>query len=371
FRAAGFENAIEVREQPDEADWDANDLRYNVVRWTSSPDPYFSGYGPSFSHPRTGEIIGADVLIEFAYVANRLALDKLFDTGGLPEAGPPPGATRLHLHRHRSAAEHLRMSTLFGVAAMEATAAVPALRSRLVEESLFHLVLHEIGHTLGLTHNMRASAYRDLSAGDGEGHLSASVMDYASVNLAAPGQSQGRFFDTTPGPYDEWAIVFGYAPEPADPVAAAVQRAALLNRSTEPGLAYGNDADDMRWPGKGVDPRVMVGDMSSDAIGFAERRLRLVDATMAGLLERYDEPGASWQKLHDAYLILTAEKANAAAVISRYVGGLYVDRAAQGQPGAAEPFAPTPLAEQKRAMDLLKRELFAPGAFDTPEILLR
>ena len=57
LEVAGFIDAIEVDIQPDDADWDAGDIRYNVLRWTSSPNPPFGGYGPSFSNPRTGEII--------------------------------------------------------------------------------------------------------------------------------------------------------------------------------------------------------------------------------------------------------------------------------------------------------------------------
>ena len=61
FEQAGFSNAIEVKIQPDDADWDAGDLRYNVLRWTSSPQPPFGGYGPSWVNPRTGQIIGSDI----------------------------------------------------------------------------------------------------------------------------------------------------------------------------------------------------------------------------------------------------------------------------------------------------------------------
>ena len=75
FEAAGFINALEVKIQPDDAEWDAGDIRYNVLRWTSSPDPVFGGYGPSFTNPRTGEIIGADIMLEWIYLTNRVNYD--------------------------------------------------------------------------------------------------------------------------------------------------------------------------------------------------------------------------------------------------------------------------------------------------------
>jgi hypothetical protein len=59
-------------EQPDDAEWDAGDIRYNVLRWTSSPTPPFGGYGPSFTNPRTGEIIGADIMLEYVFLTNRI-----------------------------------------------------------------------------------------------------------------------------------------------------------------------------------------------------------------------------------------------------------------------------------------------------------
>ena len=68
YLKAGFENAIEVKIQPDDADWDAGDIRYNVLRWTSSPNPPFGGYGPSFVNPRTGEILGADIMLSLIHI---------------------------------------------------------------------------------------------------------------------------------------------------------------------------------------------------------------------------------------------------------------------------------------------------------------
>ena len=83
FERAGFKNAIEVKVQPDDAKWDAGDIRYNVLRWTSSPNPPFGGYGPSMANPRTGEIIAADIMLEFVFFTNRVFNEKLYNN---PEA---------------------------------------------------------------------------------------------------------------------------------------------------------------------------------------------------------------------------------------------------------------------------------------------
>ena len=80
FEAAGFINAVEVKVQPDDADWDAGDIRYNVLRWASSPSPPFSGYGPSFVNPRTGQILGADIMLEYSSFTYRVKTEKIFET---------------------------------------------------------------------------------------------------------------------------------------------------------------------------------------------------------------------------------------------------------------------------------------------------
>src|SRR5690554_4623143 len=83
FEAAGFSNALEVRIQPDDADWDAGDIRYNTIRWTSSPNPPFGGYGPSLAHPETGQIIAADIMMEYVYMTNRWIEGEIFDANGM------------------------------------------------------------------------------------------------------------------------------------------------------------------------------------------------------------------------------------------------------------------------------------------------
>ena len=374
FEAAGFRNAVVVEIQPDDADWDAGDIRYNVLRWTSSPQPPFGGYGPSFVNPRTGQILGADIMLEYAFVTNRLRQDRLFDIAALGGRADD-GAEPLESAEACSLTDHLHRSSLFGLQALQTAGASETQIREYIESSLYYLALHEVGHTLGLSHNMKASqmltpeetADRAIAAQRG---LTGSVMDYPAANIARPGASQGLYFTTRPGPYDLWAIEFGYAPGLPDSAAEARRLAALLARSTEPALAFGNDADDMRSPGRAIDPRVMVNDLSSDPLAYSEGRFELIARTMGELRTRYAVPGESWHELRGAYLILTGEHANAAAVVSRYVGGVYVDRGFVGQPGATQPFRPVPLADQKRAMRILDAHVFGVDAFGAPDSLL-
>ena len=96
FESAGFRNAVVVRTQPDDADWDAGDLRYNVIRWVSSPSPQFGGYGPSFSDPRTGQILGADIMLEHRVITSNVREALVFGAESVASAEPLPAAARRH-----------------------------------------------------------------------------------------------------------------------------------------------------------------------------------------------------------------------------------------------------------------------------------
>lgn len=368
FEAIGFRNAIVVKVQPDDADWDAGDIRYNVLRWTSSPFPPFGGYGPSFVNPRTGQIIGADIMLEFVYVTNRLFQDQVFKTAAL---GMPTDTTGLADPRACSLGLHLHNNTLFGLQALKAFGAGDSEMDDYLKSSLYYLVLHEMGHTLGLNHNMKSSQLHSIAQINDTARTRAmgligSVMDYPAVNVAPRGEHQGQYFSTRPGPYDMWAIEFGYSQAVADSAQEHARLERILSRSTEHDLYFGNDADDMRSPGKAIDPRVMINDMSSDAIGYSTERIGLVHDVMRELTTKFAIAGGSYQEMRNAYLTLTGQQAWALWTISRYIGGLYVDRAMVGQPGATRPFTPVAAEDQRRAMHALARYAFAPDAFDAP-----
>lgn len=367
FEAAGFRNAIVMKIQPDDADWDAGDIRYNVLRWTSSPNPPFGGYGPSFVNPRTGQIIGADIMLEYIFVTNRVRQEKVFATAAMNlEADDDAGFDG----KRCSYASQLQLNVMAGTQALVAKGATQIEMREFLNQALTGLILHEMGHTLGLNHNMKASQM--LSPKEindrlitGTKGVMGSVMDYETVNLAGRGQTQGDYFSTRPGPYDIWAIQFGYTPSLADATAEKARMNALLARSTEPDLTFGNDAD-IANAASGIDPRVNVFDMTSDAIGYMSDRFELVGDLMTTLPSRYNSTGQSYHDMRNAYLVLTGQLNTASTVISRYVGGVYVDRAFSGQPGAKKPFTPVSRADQKRAMAALSKNVFAPGAFATP-----
>ena len=123
FEPLGFINAVQVKIQPDTADWDAGDIRYNVLRWTSSPSPQYSGYGPSFVNPRTGEILGADIMLEWSGMTGRLWRSEVFQNAGFDstqeESDLDAQSTRERFGEwmHRCDAGNIHaQQTLFGLA---------------------------------------------------------------------------------------------------------------------------------------------------------------------------------------------------------------------------------------------------------------
>ena len=364
FEKAGFTNAVAVKTQPDDADWDAGDLRYNVLRWTSSPNPPFGGYGPSFANPRTGQLLGADIMLEYSFL-NRSTLARELIQG---EAAQPINLLWPELHTC-SVNQVLGMGTAFAQSAMYMAGADSAIQEQLLRDRMHYLILHEIGHTLGMNHNMKATqilSREDIQNPEvlDSGILAGSVMDYPAVNYAPTEEEQTLFYTIAPGPYDDWYIEYAYSPGLSDAEEEAVRLEAIAARSTEPELVFGNDADDMRYPGSGLDPRVNIYDLSGDSIGYAASQMALMQATLNKMADWTPDAGKSYQEAVDgAGLIIRLWGINA-GVISRWVGGVYVDRAMAGQEGGGEPLRPVEREQQKRAMATLSEHLFAPDAFN-------
>jgi hypothetical protein len=253
-----------------------------------------------------------------------------------------------------------------GTAVLQASGASDLDMEAIKKEGMKSLIMHEVGHTLGLNHNMKASqlfspeqlADKDFIKGKA---LTGSVMDYAGINITNDRSKQGQYYDMAVGPYDVWAIQFGYMP-----FKSASDRNNLLNKSTQPELIFGNDADDMRSPGKAIDPRVMIGDLSNDQITYSINRFELVNSMMKNLKTQFTKKGETYEDLRRAYYTLHNQTAVAGGVISRFIGGVYVDRSTFGQENGVQPFTPVSLDDQKRAMDALDKYIFAPNAFDTP-----
>ena len=366
FEKAGFKNAVVMKIMPDDADWDPADIRYNVIRWVSSAQPTYGAIGPSFVNPRTGQILGADISIEWFSGSATPILDELLNSDVTASMARLQVQGMNNHHQYCTLASELKAQLLTGMTVLDATDAGPAEVKEMHRQFLIYLVMHEMGHTLGLNHNMKASQMlspaevnnKEITRKLG---LTGSVMDYPAVNVSADRSKQGDYYTTKAGPYDIWAIEYGYTPFKPEEEEAALNK--ILSRSTDPKLAFGNDGDDMRSPGKAMDPRVNINDMSSDPIAYAEERFKVVNTTMGKLVKKYSKPGQSYHELRSRYNALLTQRVNMISAISRFVGGVYVDRSFPEQNSANKPFTPVPLATQKKAVEILNKYVFAPDAY--------
>jgi hypothetical protein len=383
FEKAGFKNAIVMKEMPDNADWDPADIRYNVIRWVSSAYPSYGAIGPSFTNPRTGQILGSDITVEWRSGAGVVVNDELYN--GFNGWGIQSDKTEPMQHfmsakdkQHWATcnmAQHLANQFAVGQTAVElldGEAGIAKGVPELHKQFLYYLILHEMGHTLGLNHNMKASQM--LSPAEVHNTsitrklgLQGSVMDYPAINVNADRSKQGDYYTTKVGPYDTWAIEYGYAVFSEAEENAKLDE--ILSRSNDPKLAFGNDADDMRGPGSGIDPRVMVNDMSNDMVTYAEERFKLVNTMMGKLKARYSYPNESYAKLRSRYNNLGSQRVQMANAVANYIGGVQVDRSFPGQNSNAKPFTVVPIDYQKKAMALLSKHVFAPNAFDADTYL--
>lgn len=374
FEKAGFSNAIVVKIQPDDATWNADDIRYNVLRWTSSPNPPFGGYGPSVAHPITGEIIAADIMLEYSFFKGRwLAKKMLTDGVSKLTSSLPLGENDVNNLNYCSLGHELTMGKQFAEYVGAANGMGDFEKERLLRQSMYYLILHEVGHTLGLNHNMMATQLHDAKDAHDiditQGIVMGSVMDYPAINYAPVGMEQGDFYSEKPGPYDDWVIEYGYSPALNNAEKEEARLTKILNRSTEPQLAFGNDADDMRAPGRHVDPRINIYDMSSDAVQYAADRFELIKFSSGKLKDKLLKDGQSHNDLLVGVNLLVREFSSQAVVTSRYIGGVYLNRAMVGQEGYTQPLTPVPLDYQQKAMNSLNKYFFAPDAISGLEPL--
>jgi hypothetical protein len=365
FEKAGFKNAVQMNIMPDDAKWDPADIRYNVIRWVSSAQPSYGAIGPSFVNPRTGQILGSDITVEWYSGSATPISDELFNGPSMPQL-VFPGMEHQHLYNCNIGSE-LKMQYTAGLTTLETMDASAAEIKEMHQQFLIYLIMHEMGHTLGLNHNMKSSQMLSPTEVHNKSitrkiGLIGSVMDYPAINVSLDRSKQGDYYTTKAGPYDIWAIEFGYTP--FNEIEEEAMLTKILSKSTDPKLAFGNDGDDMRAPGKAIDPRINVNDMSNDAVAYAEERFKLVNNIMGKLIQKYTKPGQSYAELRNRYLMLQGQRSGQINAVSRYIGGVYIDRSFPEQNSTNKPYTPTPFATQKKAMDVLNKYVFAPNAFE-------
>ena len=360
FEDAGFTNAVQVKIQPDTADWDAGDIRYNVLRWTSSPSPPWGGYGPSFVNPRTGEILGADIMLEWTYITNRIRSDELFNN--------PMNLTSTD--QCCNAAHYQNIETSLGMNYIKSMSLSEEMEKELVKQSLYRLVLHEVGHTLGLSHNFKGSLLlttEELNNKEivNEKGVCSSVMEYPAINIAKNPDDQGLYFDIKPGVYDRWAIQFGYSVFQNNEDEEIEK---ILSKSTNRELAFANDAFDMRSAGKGTDPDAMIYDLARDPLNHSLDKIEMVNRIVSEIKDKYTKDNDTYEELYRSYRTLLFSYYQALNIVTRQIGGVKVDLSHTNQESTKKPFESVDIKTQKKAMQILSDYAFSNKILLEPEI---
>ncbi|MBP7668513.1 MAG: zinc-dependent metalloprotease [Burkholderiaceae bacterium] len=387
FERIGFQNAIVVQQQPDDATWDTLDAGVASLRWMTNRQPAFGAIGPSHVDPRSGEILDADIGIESLSARNLRNL-RARVLGGtataaaaqdwaelLQVAGPPApellagGLAHDPLQcRHADhAAEQLGYALDVLAARGDLDPDSPEAR-QFVLDYMKDMTMHEVGHTLGLRHNFRAShGVRASQVADPEftrrEAFTNSVMEYAPVNLPRPGEPAAAPFQATLGTYDYWAIEYGYKPIPAEQEREELARIAA--RSGEPALGYGTDEDNFL----GIDPDALHFDLGDDVLAFASRRFDIARDLFQRQETRTLKPDEDYGILRRTLGYAVRDAGRAAGVLLRQVGGV---RTLRDFPNTGrDPLQPLPAADQRAALQMLSQRVLAADAFVVSPALQR
>jgi len=383
FEKIGFKNAVVAKQQPDDADWDNMDAGHASIRWFVGADVGFA-IGPSHADPRSGEILDADIGMSdvFSRGSRRMIVEDI----GHSQATQALSALKLGGHRHGAGADGAEAHCNYAhEAAAEMNFVMDVLEARgdiapdspeaeaFVQGVIKDTIMHEVGHTLGLKHNFKASTtisqkqLQDKAFTEAHG-ISGSVMDYNAYNLALKGEPQAAYNNSTLGAYDYWAIEYAYKPIAAEQEAAELAR--IASRSTEPALAYADDADAGGFgPYDGMDPLANRFDLGDDPLAYYKKRLKLSKELWTRVQDRKPEAGDDPLRQRRALMSGFNQLFRSAELVGKYVGGMHALRDLPGSTERAS-FRPVEPAKQREALQFLASGLFSTDSFKfRPEFL--
>jgi len=389
FEKVGFKNAIVAKQMPDTADWDPADTRYNVVRWIVNPGQSYA-VGPSRANPFTGQIYDADVRfcvdwIRYIYGSIDYYNDPLAFDGSLPEEHDwyRPEFETDNLYEPHLLCNYGAEAALEGAfnmavltTATDDLADLDSLQRAYVHSYLIEILAHEVGHTLGFRHNFKASTIYSLEQINDKSFtadhaLIGTIMDYSSANIAGPDQPQGDFYSRVPGPFDDWMIEYAYTDFGAkNPLDEVDQLERIASKAGQPDLIYGTDEDAFGWSTRSIDPYCNLHDIGSDPLAFVGRKIKQTKHLWANAIDNFEKDGNRYQKIYTAFQYGWRGYRELALIAPKFVGGLVHSNAHVGDPGAGLPFQVVPAEDQRRAVAMLRDELFAPDAFNLPASLL-
>lgn len=389
FEKAGFKNAILAKEHPADSSWSAEDIRYSTIRWV--PDPWGWAIGPSEVDPRTGEILNADILIASGFISDmhqeyqdisspQSMLLRMEEMQNMQMKMTPQQSQRLCMAQIGKQQQLAFQSIV--LSALGRIEKIKEAPERYVGDAIRDLVMHEVGHTLGLRHNFKGSSgipYEKLNdtSFTRKNGLTLSVMDYAPVNITVDPKQQGHYHNIEIGEYDVWAIEYAYTPfyEKSGGGASAAdgqkkgtvesEQAFLRNlasQSNEPLHTYGTDEDN--WLGPfAIDPLTNAWELGSDPEKFAADRERLIQKVMPLIEDRLIDEGEDYNRLRNAFGNLLSVRTFSYFPVTKMIGGIYFKRNHKGDPGEQPVFTPVPATKQREVVASISKQFFAPDAF--------
>lgn len=332
FEQAGFRNAVVAREAPtveEDPDWSPEDARHSVIRWL--PSTVENASGPHVHDPRTGEILESDLqwyhnvqnLLKNWYFTQTAAVDPRNRSLPLPDS----------------------------------------LMGRLIE----YVAAHEVGHTLGYPHNMKASAsypvdsLRSPTFTEVYG-TEASIMDYGRFNYVAQPEDGVTQLVPVIGPYDRFVTEWGYKPIPGGPDQEKAELDRMARRAEEdPMLRFGDRST--------YDPTSQTESIGDDPVEATRLGVANLRRIVPMLIEAAREEGESYEELDELWGELVDQWEREMGHVVTVVGGIEETRRRYGTEGVV--YHPVPRAEQERAMAFLAEHALEPPTFFVDEDVMR
>ncbi|PTM11526.1 MAG: zinc-dependent metalloprotease [Bacteroidetes bacterium] len=328
FEAAGFKNAIIAKDPPtaeEDPEWSPEDARYSVIRYFASPIQ--NAYGPHVSDPRSGEILESDI----GWYHNVMSL--------------------------------LQGWFFVQTAAINPEAQMVGFKDEVMGELVKFVSSHEVGHTLGLPHNMgSSSAYKVEDLRDAnftkKFGTAPSIMDYARFNYIAQPEDKGVALMPNIGIYDKHAIKWGYRPILEAKTASDEKETLdkwILDHADDPMYRFGQQ--------NGIDPSAQTEDLGDDAIKASDYGIKNLKRIVPNLIKWTSKDGETYDDLEEMYGHVVSQFNRYMGHVTTNIGGIYKYSKTSDQDGVV--FSNVDKDYQKNSLAFLNKQLF-----ETPEWLI-